>query len=160
MHPHLRTAGSALGRWFVAQCWDALAVAALWAIGLAIIGVPLWPLWAVLGGLLQFVPHIGPMLAVIGPLLSTSARAMFVEGFTFNSFFFVLMLYALIVIIDGLVLQPWLMKRSNRVPIWVSILAPWLLGFLFGLWGVLLAAPLLALVYAFRSQSQAGHGLT
>jgi len=39
-HPilhHARTTGSALKNWFVAQCYDALAVAALWLVGLLII---------------------------------------------------------------------------------------------------------------------------
>ena len=61
-------------------------------------------------------------------------------------------LYAVIVVIDGLVLQPYLMKRTNKVPIWASILTPLLLGFFFSFWGVLASAPLLAIVYAFRNQ--------
>lgn len=143
---YLSTAGTALKRWFIAQCYDALAVAALWEIGLLIIGVPWAPLWAVLGGALQFVPSIGPIIAVIGPcfaaLLSQHP----------DRFFWVLTLYAIIVVIDGLVLQPYLMKRSNRVPIWASIITPLLLGFFFNVWGVLASGPLLAIIYAFRSK--------
>jgi predicted PurR-regulated permease PerM len=60
------------------------------------------------------------------------------------------MLYAIIAVIDGLLLQPYLMKRSNKVPIWASILAPIVLGIVIPFWGVLLAPPLLAVIYAFR----------
>ncbi len=56
----------------------------------------------------------------------------------------------MIVVIDQLVLQPMLMKRSARVPIWASILAPIVLGIVIPFWGVLLAPPLLAVIYAFR----------
>lgn len=42
------------------------------------------------------------------------------------------------------------MKRANRVPLLVSIFVPILLGFVIPFWGVLLAPPLLAVVYAFR----------
>jgi len=49
-----------------------------------------------------------------------------------------------------LVLQPALMKRTARVPIWASILAPIVLGIVIPFWGVLLAPPLLAVIYAFR----------
>jgi hypothetical protein len=48
------------------------------------------------------------------------------------------------------VLQPYLMKRSNRVPIWALILAPIVLGLIIPFWGVLLAPPLRAMIYAFR----------
>jgi predicted PurR-regulated permease PerM len=40
------------------------------------------------------------------------------------------------------------------VPIWASILAPIVLGMIFSFWGVLLAAPLLAVVYAYRARVQ------
>jgi predicted PurR-regulated permease PerM len=64
--------------------------------------------------------------------------------------FYVLLLYAGIVVVDGFFLQPYLMKRTARVPIWASILAPIVLGFLIPFWGVLLAPPLLAVVYAYK----------
>jgi predicted PurR-regulated permease PerM len=60
------------------------------------------------------------------------------------------MLYAVIAVVDGFLLQPYLMKRTARVPMWASILTPVVLGFLLPLWGVLLAPPLLAVVFAYR----------
>jgi predicted PurR-regulated permease PerM len=62
------------------------------------------------------------------------------------------MLYALIVVIDGFLLQPYLMKRTARVPMWASIFAPLALGIVIPFWGVLLAAPLLAVVYAYKEK--------
>jgi len=56
---HARTTGSALKNWFIAQCYDSLAVAVLWLVGLWIIGIPWAPLWAILGGVLQFIPNFG-----------------------------------------------------------------------------------------------------
>ena len=55
---HARTTGSALKNWFIAQCYDSLAVAVLWLVGLWIIGIPWAPLWAILGGVLQFIPEL------------------------------------------------------------------------------------------------------
>src|SRR6478752_3061909 len=66
---HLRTTGSALKNWFIAQCYDSLAVAALWLVGLLIIGIPWAPLWAILGGVLQLIPNFGVMISLIGPAL-------------------------------------------------------------------------------------------
>jgi len=59
------------------------------------------------------------------------------------------------VLVDGFVLQPYIMRRVTRVPIWISILAPIVLGFLIPFWGVLLAPPLLAVVYAYRERLSA-----
>jgi len=53
--------------------------------------------------------------------------------------------------LDGLLLQPYIMRRTAKVPIWASILAPIVLGFVIPFWGVLLAPPLLAVLFAYRS---------
>ncbi len=145
---HLRITGVALKRWLLAQTYDALSVAVLWLIGLLILHVPLAPLWAVLAGLLQFIPHLGPAAALIGPAVAAA-----ISG-GFYPFLHVLILYAGIMAIDGFVLQPLIMKRTARVPVWASILAPIVLGIFFSFWGVVIAAPLLAVIYAFREKAK------
>jgi predicted PurR-regulated permease PerM len=144
---HLRTAGSALVNWWRATSVEALCVAVLWLIGLEVLRVPLAPAWALVAGLMAFVPNIGGVIALIGPTLSIlfQGRDLGRLGFLFG-------IYALIVVIDQLVLQPWLMKRMARVPLWASIFVPLVLAFnpVTPFWGVLLAPPLLAVIYAFR----------
>jgi predicted PurR-regulated permease PerM len=142
---HARTAGTALMNWWRAVSIEALCVAILWWIGLALLGIPLAPVWALIGGLMTFVPNFGGVITVIFPVLMVlfSGRDWYRLGL-------VLGLYALIVVIDQLVLQPWLLKRVTRVPIWASIFVPILLGIIIPFWGVLLGPPLLAVVYAFR----------
>lgn len=147
---HVRTTGSALKNWFVAQCLDAAAVALLWLIGLLVIRVPLAPLWAVLAGVLQFVPHVGPPVALIFPAIA---------GFFWTrdhlGFFYVLILFAAIMMIDGLLLQPYLMKRTAKVPFWASLLTPIVIVLLIPVWwAVLLAPPLLAVIFAFWRRSR------
>ena len=146
---HLRTTGTALKRWLIAASYDALAVGAMWLVGLLIIGVPWAPFWAILGGLCQFVPNIGMVMALMGPAVA----AVFSGGP--ERLVYVLVLYAVIVVVDGLALQPYLMKRTTRVPIWASIVTPIAQGILIAFWGVLLAAPLLAVVYAYKARSRA-----
>ncbi|HLW54473.1 MAG TPA: AI-2E family transporter [Candidatus Angelobacter sp.] len=143
---HLRTTGSAIKNWFVAQCLDAAAVAVLWLIGLLVIGVPLAPLWALLAGVLQFVPHFGPPIAVIFP-----AMAGFFWTRNHLGFLYVLILFAVIMVLDGLLLQPYLMKRTAKVPFWASLLTPIAIVLLIpAWWAVLLAPPILAVIFAFR----------
>lgn len=144
---HLRLSSGALKNWFIAQLQDSLAVGILWLAGLYIIGVPWAPLWALLGAIFQFVPQIGAVLGVVGPVLT----AMFVWG-DWEHPIYVLILYAVIAIVDGFLLQPYLMKRTTKVPMWASLLMPIVLGIVIPFWGILLAPPLLAIFYAYRAK--------
>ena len=148
---HARLTGGALKHWFVAQCQDALAVAILWLMGLYLLKVPWAPLWAVLAAFLQFIPHLGPVLGLVGPALAATFR-----WGDWEHPFYVLILYALIVVIDGFLLQPYIMRRTAKVPMWASILGPIALGLLIPFWGILLAPPLLAVIYAYRRKTKTG----
>ncbi len=149
---HVRTTGSALKNWFIAQCQDSLAVTILWFVGLWIIGIPWAPLWAILAGLLQFIPNFGGPLAVVIPAI--------LGAFSHDHmrFFYVLILFAVIMVTDGLLLQPYFMKRTAKVPFWASLLTPIAIALLIPFWwAILLAPPLLAVIYAFRQKASAGH---
>ena len=145
---HLRLTGGALKNWLIAQVQDSIAVGILWLVGLYVLKVPWAPLWAVLAAILQFVPHLGPVLGMIGPVLSAT-----VHWTDWEHPLYVLMLYAGIVVVDGFLLQPYLMKRTAKVPMWASIFTPIVLGILIPFWGVLLAPPLLAVVYAYKARA-------
>jgi predicted PurR-regulated permease PerM len=144
---HLRTTGGALKNWAVAQMQDSVAVGVLWLAGLYVLHVPWAPLWALLAALLQIVPHLGPILSMIGPVLAATLRFR-----DWEHPLGVLILYAIIVVIDGLLLQPLIMRRTAKVPLWASILVPIVLGVLWPFWGVLVAAPLLAVAYAYKAR--------
>jgi predicted PurR-regulated permease PerM len=146
---HFRITASALKRWAIAQVQDSIAVGLLWLIGLWIIRVPWAPLWAVLASVLQIIPHFGPILGLLGPVLAAVVRWQ-----DWEHPLYVLILYAVIVVVDGFLLQPYIMRRVARVPIWASILAPLVLGFLIPFWGFLLAPPLLAVLYAYKARQQ------
>jgi len=145
---HIRVTGGALRNWFIAQLQDSLAVGILWLIGLHLLKVPWAPLWASLAAILQCVPHLGPVLGLIGPVLAAT-----VHWTDWQHPLYVLMMYAGIALLDGFLLQPYLMKRTAKVPMWASILTPIVLGILIPFWGVLLAPPLLAVVYAYRAKA-------
>jgi len=110
---HVRVTGSALKNWAIAQIQDSIAVAVLWLVGLWILSIPWAPLWALLAAALQVVPHLGPVLSLVGPVLAASLRWQ-----DWEHPLYVLILYAVIVVVDGLVLQPYIMRRVARVPMW------------------------------------------
>ena len=105
--------------------------------------------WAAIAAVLQIVPHLGPILGLLGPVLAATIRWR-----DWEHPLGVLILYAIVVVIDGLLLQPYIMRRTAKVPIWASILAPIVLGMLWPFRGVLVAAPLLAVLYAYKTQYQ------
>src|SRR5581483_574604 len=92
---HLRLTGGALKSWFIAQLQDSLPLGILWWIGLYFLKVPWAPLWALLAAILQFVPHLGPVLGLIGPVL---AATIYWKDWQHPAY--VLILYAAIAVID------------------------------------------------------------
>jgi len=152
LRDHLSVTGSALKNWAIAQLQDSLAVGVLWFIGLHYLRIPLAPLWAGLAALLQIIPHLGPILGLIGPALTAT-----IAWRDWEHPLYVLALYAVIVVIDGLLLQPYIMRRTAKVPIWASIIVPIVLGIVWPFWGVLVAPPLLAVVYAYKARYGKGN---
>jgi predicted PurR-regulated permease PerM len=145
---HIQITGGALWSWLLAQLLDSTCVGLLWWFGLSYLHVTWAPFWAVLAGFFQFIPHFGPALTLLGP-----AGSALIDG-GLESFLWVLGLYAAIMVVDGLILQPIIMRRTAKVPIWASLIVPILLSLLLGFWGLLLAAPLLAIIFAYRAAAK------
>jgi predicted PurR-regulated permease PerM len=146
----LNTAGGALLGWWRATTLDALIVGCLWFVGLELLHVPLALLWALLGALCQFIPSFGGMIALIGPVLSVAVTVQTSEDW--YRLGYVLGLYAIIVALEGLIIGPYLLHRSTLVPWWAALGGPIVLGILIPPWGVLIAPPLLAVVFAFAGR--------
>ncbi len=144
---HIHLTGSALKQWFIGQCYDSACVGLLWWAGLIFLQVPFAIFWALLATLFQFIPQFGPVLSIIGPIIA----AAFVS---WETALYVLILYGAIVVVDGLILQPIIMRRQTRVPIWASLIIPILLSLFLGFWGFVVAAPLLAVVFAYRGMAR------
>ncbi|HEY3929175.1 MAG TPA: AI-2E family transporter [Candidatus Koribacter sp.] len=154
MRTHLRVSSRALRRWFLAQCFDSLCVGLLWLAGLMLLGVPWAPMWALLAALLHFIPHFGSLIALVGPLCATVF-----DGNGWQGVLSLVLLYIIIVLVDSFFLQPRILRRVARVPLWASILLPLVLGYFLSFWGVLLAAPLLAVFFALRDHRREGREL-
>jgi predicted PurR-regulated permease PerM len=144
---HVHTTGGALKNWAVAQLQDSLAVGVLWLIGLSILHVPLAPMWAVIAAVVQIVPHFGPILGLLGPVFAATIKWM-----DWEHPLGVLGIYGVIALVDGLLLQPYIMRRTAKVPVWASVFVPIVLGVIWPFWGVLVAPPLLAVLYAYRAR--------
>ncbi len=105
-------------------------------IGLLILGVPLPLVNALIAGLLEFIPNVGPTLSVVLPallaLLDAPWKSLAVIG-----------LYVLIQQCESLVLVPLVMKREVSLLPLFTVLSVVVFSIFFGFLGLFLAIPLL-----------------
>jgi predicted PurR-regulated permease PerM len=133
--------GRTLAGWFAAQVKIVVILTGIYAIGFAISGVPWWFLVAVVCGVLNFVPVAGAAITLAVVLVVTWL-------FTQDS---VRVLGALITYVvaqglEGFYLTPKIMGRRLQLSPWVVFLAILVGGLMFGPLGVILAAPLVAVL--------------
>ncbi len=61
--------GDNLKKWLKGKIFSMTVVMILTAIGLAIVGVPMWLVLAIIAGILNFIPNFGPLIAMIPAVL-------------------------------------------------------------------------------------------
>ena len=96
--------------------------------------------WGVVAAVLHFIPYLGPALIVLG-----SGIAAFLQ---FGSALHALAIAGVALLVAGTVgmgLMTWLQSRAARVNPAVLFIALLFFGWLWGLWGLLLGAPLVGL---------------
>ncbi|MFM6853355.1 MAG: AI-2E family transporter, partial [Sphingopyxis sp.] len=111
---------------------------ATWVL-LGVYGVPMAALLGIITGLLVFVPNIGAILS--GVLMVLVGFSMGVDGGLYA-----LAVYFAVQTIDGYVIVPMVAKRTVDLPPALVLGAQLLFGALFGLLGLALADPIVALV--------------
>ena len=128
-----------VGRWMVGQFILILIIFVLEYIVLSILHVPLALTLALLGGLLEIVPYIGPTLSIIPAMLI---------GLTISPLVAVLILVAYILIqqIENHIITPLLMKKAVGLNPVVIILVLLIGGKLAGVPGLILAVPFAAAI--------------
>jgi predicted PurR-regulated permease PerM len=129
----------ALGGWLAGMTLSAVSVFLLTWAGLALLGVPLALLSALICGLLTFVPTIGPTAATLLPL----ALALLVSPAKMVQ---VLVLRLVLQNAEAFLLTPVLLRRTVNLLPTVALTAQLCLGALLGLPGVLLALPLVVVL--------------
>jgi predicted PurR-regulated permease PerM len=128
---------SVLRKWLVTQVIAMVVLAVAWAIALSILQVKAALALAVIAGILEFVPTIGPTMAVFPALamalLDSPGKALSV-----------LIVYLVIQGLEANVLVPLLMKGRIQLPPALTIVAQALMTLAFGFLGLMVAVPLLA----------------
>jgi predicted PurR-regulated permease PerM len=127
-------------RWFLGQLTTMTLIGVLSAIAYSIIGLPFAVLLGIFGGLISFIPFIGPTIAVIPAILLaltiSPIQALWVLG-----------AYLAIQAVESNVIQPIVMSRAVELHPAVVVFALLIMGTLFGFIGLFLAVPLVAALY-------------
>jgi predicted PurR-regulated permease PerM len=145
--------GETLERWLLAQLLTMFAVFAVTWIGLELIGIPSSFILGIQAGLLAFIPTVG---ALIGGLIVVLASLASGWVATLSAFILFLGVHAL----ESYVLTPIIQRQALDIPPATLFAFQILLGVVFGIWGLALALPLMAIAKVmidyFKGQESKG----
>ena len=127
--------GEALSAWMVGVLISSLCVGALAAIGLSLLGVKLVAANALLAGLLNIIPNVGPTLSTVFPMSVALLDAPWKAAA-------VLVLYIAVQNLESYVITPSVMHHQLRLLPGLTLTAQLLFTVVFGPLGLLLALPL------------------
>jgi predicted PurR-regulated permease PerM len=130
--------GRMLRNWLLGQLARSVVVAlVLWA-ALQMLGVPGAALLGLQAGVANFVPYLGPLIAALPVALAAMPLGL-------STVAWVMAIYFIIQTIEGFVVAPLIQKEAVNVPPAWTLFAIVILGAMFGIMGVALAAPLVAI---------------
>jgi len=130
--------GFTLERWLIAQIITMAAVFLVTWIGLAIIGIPSSFILGIQAGLLAFIPTVGAILGGLIVVVASLASG-WVAGL--SAFVLFLGVHAL----ESYILTPIIQRQALDIPPATLFAFQILLGVVFGIWGLALALPLMAI---------------
>jgi predicted PurR-regulated permease PerM len=131
--------GETLRRWLLGQLVTMTTIAIVVSIGLSLIGIPGAIALGIQTGLLTFIPTVGGVIA--GSIIVLASL-----GSGWGPLISAFALYLVVQILEGNVLTPLIQRRAIEIPPATIFGSQILLAFLFGIWGLALTLPLIAVI--------------
>ena len=128
-----------LQRWLIAQIITMLVVGSVTWLGLKLIGIPSSFILGVQAGLLAFIPTVGALLGGLIVVLASLASGWFAGVSAF-------LLFMGVHALESYILTPILQRQALDIPPATLFAFQITLGVVFGVWGLALALPVLAIV--------------
>jgi predicted PurR-regulated permease PerM len=135
---------SQIERFLLVRVVTSAAVGVVTWVAFRFMGVHYAGVWGIAAGVFNSIPYLGPV--IVG---AATAVAAFVQFGTVGMAVYVSGVSVVITTIEGWLLTPWLTSRTartNEIAIFVGLIF-W--SFVWGIWGTLLAVPMLVAVKAF-----------
>ena len=134
--------GNSLSNWMIGVVLSSICVAILVSVGLYLLGIKLVIANALIAGVLNVIPNVGPTISIIFPLsvalLDTPWKSLAVLG-----------LYILIQNIESYIITPSIMHKKVKLLPGLTITAQFIFTILFGPLGLLLAIPMAVVIQVF-----------
>ena len=130
----------ALRLWLKGQLWAMILIFLMTWAGLWLLGVPSALVLALISGVLEFIPYAGAIAssipAIMVALVQSPELALWVIG-----------LYIVVHHVEAYLIQPLIQQFAVEIPAVITLFALLAFGLLFGILGILLAAPLAVVSY-------------
>jgi len=125
--------------WFLGQLVSMALLGVSVGLGLFVLGIELWLGLAFLTAILTFIPYIGPLMAAV-PVIAVGFTAGMQTGLI------VLAGYLVIQNLEGSVVSPLIQQKAVHLPPALLIALQVMLSLVFGVLGLILAAPLTVVI--------------
>jgi predicted PurR-regulated permease PerM len=134
----LDDAGATLRAWVMGQLVSMAVLATVTAIGLWLLGVPFWLAFGLFTGVVAIVPFFGTFVSTLLPAVFVLGAGDWLKALA------VVALGALVHLLEANVVSPLVMERSVALPPVLTIAAVLIMAVLFGVVGLVVAVPVLA----------------
>lgn len=130
-------------RWWVIGTLVSMTLVGLasWA-GFALAGLEFAVPLALLAGVAEIVPTVGPAAAFLVALLFAATQGT-------GTMIAVVVVYCIVQVLESYVILPWVMKKAVKIPPVVTLFTVVLWGKVFGIAGLLLAVPINLVLWSF-----------
>ena len=145
-------AGAGLRKWLLGQLVSMTTVGLLTGLGLWAVGAPLPLALGLMAGLLEFIPVIGPIIAIVPGVLVA-----FTEGPQIA--LYAAIVYLVVQQLEGSVIMPLAQRWAVELPPALGLVAVVSFSLLFGFLGILFGSPLAVVVMILVQQLYLKHGL-
>jgi predicted PurR-regulated permease PerM len=131
-----------MGRWFQGQLFLAMIVGVLVYLGLTLLHVRFALLLAIIAGIFELIPYIGPVLAAVPAVILAVFQIPILAVW-------VIVLYIIVQQLENYILVPLVMRKAVGLNPVIVIIALLVGGRLLGILGVILAVPAASILAEF-----------
>jgi predicted PurR-regulated permease PerM len=135
----LGESGEALRKWLIGQIVSMVSVGTLTGLGLWAVGAPLPLALGIVAGLLEFVPVVGPVIAIVPGVLVAITEGPQVA-------LYAAIVYVIVQQLEGNVIMPIAQRWAVELPPAYGLISLVAFGLLFGFLGIFFGSPLAVVV--------------